>query len=346
MNSFVKNIISQNITGLNLINVGSIESTDFTKITHVIIEVSNFCNYKCIMCALQDNPDKNIATDENTGFMDFSLFKKIIDQVLNHTVTLCIQGCGEPMLHPDFFQMIEYIRSKSKDISIWFNTNGSKLDKEACHFLVKNNLTKIYFSLDAATKKTYESIRVGGDWDNVKNNIFYFSEIAKGKINIGVSFVLQKDNMKEKYYFLRKFLPVVNEVIFYNLADKNRMRKKNFDINFAKRPACPLLKEQKYITKDGKVMPCCGALTGCVLGDIKIDSFSGILNSDKYRQMIFNQQNGKFDDCNWCKDCSQWLGSYTVSLDVSPLRRFFELGFSKIKYFYSINNYSEVYTRV
>jgi MoaA/NifB/PqqE/SkfB family radical SAM enzyme len=298
------------------------------------------------MCPLHDNPQVASHTGEKPGFMEFDLFKKVIDDVVENTVTICLQGGGEPMLHPRFFDMIKYVRSKSPSVSIWFNTNGSKMDENAANFMKENNVSKIYFSLDAVTRKTYESIRKGGDWELINKNLRYLSKIAKDKIHIGVSFVVQPRNVREKYRFLKKYIALVDEIVFYTLADKDRKREKKFDVNFSQRPICPLLKEQKYITLEGIVTPCCGALKDCNLGDMKKQSYRDILSSDKFMKMIESQRNGKWDDCHTCVDCTQWLGSYTVSVSQSLLRRVWEVGLSAVVYNYSMSVTSEVYSKI
>lgn len=317
------------------------------KIVHTIIEVSSVCNYNCVMCSLHDyNKPISPETGERNGLMDFELFKKIIDDVSDHTHTICLQGGGEPMLHPRFFDMIEYVRSKSGDISIWFNTNGSKIDNEAACKLIELKVNKVYFSLDAASKKTYESIRRGGSWKTVKNNLINLSKKAKGEIHIGVSFVVQPANAHEKYIFLRKFLPYVGEVVFYTLAEKNRKRDKNYPVNFSQRPVCPLLKEQKYITLEGNVTPCCGALIDCHLGNLKEESFFDILNSEKFRQLIEDHKNGSFRECRHCRDCTQWWGCYNVQIKPSLMRKIFETHFSRVPYSYAMSITSEVYSKL
>ena len=59
------------------------------------------------------------------GFMEFDLFKKIIDDC-NDLEHLCMHNWGEPLLHKDIFRMIEYAKNKGVNYVV-MNTNGTLL---------------------------------------------------------------------------------------------------------------------------------------------------------------------------------------------------------------------------
>ena len=61
-------------------------------------------------------------------------------------------------------------------------------------------------SIDAATKETYENkTRIGGNWDELIDNLKFISTISTLK-RVKTSFVVQKDNFKEmrQFYELMK----------------------------------------------------------------------------------------------------------------------------------------------
>jgi organic radical activating enzyme len=79
--------------------------------------VSEVCNLNCPGCNSQKTHKKN-------GFMDFELFKQIIDDFYyKGGVAVAFEGGGEPMLHPHIDKMIYYLCSKSLQIGII--TNGT-----------------------------------------------------------------------------------------------------------------------------------------------------------------------------------------------------------------------------
>ena len=85
------------------------------------IEPTNKCNMKCKFCA------RHNLTRANCD-MDFTKFCDITDEVKEHTDAFKFIGIGEPLLHPNIAEMIEYAHSKG--ITTYLTTNGLKLTPE------------------------------------------------------------------------------------------------------------------------------------------------------------------------------------------------------------------------
>ena len=73
------------------------------------IEITNICNFACIMCPYQDMVKKKIRRQ---GKMSFSLFKKIVDEISSFAELIYLHGLGEPLLHPQLFKFIGHAKSK------------------------------------------------------------------------------------------------------------------------------------------------------------------------------------------------------------------------------------------
>ena len=135
---------------------------------HLIwIEPTSTCNLNCIMC------DRKAVSQRKVGFMDFELFTKIVDEAASLGVLQIEMGLGgEPLLHPRLTNMIEY--AKNKGLMVGFNTNANLLDEQKSRALLNSKLDSIIFSVDGASKETYEKIRLKGDYDIVTKNIKTF----------------------------------------------------------------------------------------------------------------------------------------------------------------------------
>ncbi len=73
--------------------------------TYVQIEPVGQCNLRCQMCSIQfrrDGPPYGPP-----AFMKFETFTQIVDRC-EGLQELHLQGLGEPMMHPGFFDMVEY----------------------------------------------------------------------------------------------------------------------------------------------------------------------------------------------------------------------------------------------
>ena len=71
------------------------------------IEPTNHCNLSCSMCPRELN--------RPFGYMDVSLFQKIIDESILYgkRLIITINKDGEPLLHPELPKMVKYAKDKS-----------------------------------------------------------------------------------------------------------------------------------------------------------------------------------------------------------------------------------------
>ena len=83
-----------------------------------------------------------------------------------------VQGTGEPLLYDDLFDVIRLAKSRiSPDGEVGLTTNATLLNDSMVGRLMETGLDFIYFSVDGASKQTYESIRIGASFEAVISNI-------------------------------------------------------------------------------------------------------------------------------------------------------------------------------
>lgn len=128
------------------------------------IENVSRCNFRCTMCTVADWPKGRRAED-----MTLQAFERLLDEQVG-LLEIKLQGVGEPLLQRDpFFAMIRAARARH----IWVRTttNASLLHlKDNLRQLVDADPNEIQVSIDGATRRTYEAIRVGGRFDQVAAN--------------------------------------------------------------------------------------------------------------------------------------------------------------------------------
>jgi MoaA/NifB/PqqE/SkfB family radical SAM enzyme len=82
----------------------------------VQIEVTTHCNFTCFYCAGRAMPQRH---------MPLALFDDILRRLPPRALTVSLQGEGEPMLHPEFWEMVTRVRARGhRPYTI---TNGSAL---------------------------------------------------------------------------------------------------------------------------------------------------------------------------------------------------------------------------
>jgi radical SAM protein with 4Fe4S-binding SPASM domain len=101
--------------------------------------------------------------------MSLDLFKQIIEQIPSLT-SMKLQGIGEPLLNPNFFEMISH--AKRAGLYVWSYTNATLLHlHDFAARLTHSGLDLLRISLDGTTMQSYEQIRIGANWNSVLNNI-------------------------------------------------------------------------------------------------------------------------------------------------------------------------------
>jgi MoaA/NifB/PqqE/SkfB family radical SAM enzyme len=170
--------------------------------SYLEIEVSTVCGLRCIMC-------EHTYWKEPSINMTFEQFKGIVDQFPS-LKWIGLTGIGESFVNPDFMKMLEYVKKRKTYVELY--DNFFFVDKAKIERLVDLKIEKIFFSFDAATKETYEKIRVNSNFDIVVNNIKYIYEVKKKKNahypELSFHYIINKSNVHE----LVKYVEFVHSI--------------------------------------------------------------------------------------------------------------------------------------
>jgi len=129
---------------------------DYGGLRRLKILFGETCNINCIMCR-QDH--------KNRASLDYEKLIKNVD--ISPFEEIEIQG-GEPLFINSAKKFFEYASASSKKVD--FLTNGLLIDGAWAEKIAKYS-SKIYFSLNAATKNTHEKVNKGSNWEKVIANI-------------------------------------------------------------------------------------------------------------------------------------------------------------------------------
>lgn len=135
-------------------------------ITFAQIEPVGQCNLRCRMCPIQFRQDG--PPHGPLAFMSYEMFCGLIDD-MPALKTLHLQGMGEPLMHPRFFDMVRY--ASDRGIAVTTNTNLTLLSERRARQCLESGLVQLHASLDAATAETYEHIRVRARFARVTRNL-------------------------------------------------------------------------------------------------------------------------------------------------------------------------------
>ena len=135
------------------------------------LEPTSFCNLKCPMCTSKDIPEDKI------GYMDWDLYRKIIDEAKGFVYDINLFMGGESLFHKRLPEMIAY--AKANGIRTRLSTNATVLTKEQREEPLDAGLDFIIFSFDGYEKEIYEKIRVNANFEKTLGNIRAFLEEKK-----------------------------------------------------------------------------------------------------------------------------------------------------------------------
>lgn len=181
---------------------------DISKVT-LKLELNNSCNHSCIFCFhAHDRGDAH--------FMDKDLAYRLMREGRECGIKeICFHSNGEPFLVKDLH---EYIRH-AKEIGysyVFINTNGALATPERLREVVEAGVDSIKFSINAATRETYQKIHGRDDFDKVMEHLKYlknYREENKYNFKIYSTFALTKYSEKEVESYKEIITPLVDEFV-------------------------------------------------------------------------------------------------------------------------------------
>lgn len=153
-------------------------------LTKLFIEPTGICNLSCVgmVCNKDENKVSKTHKARNRSKFPLGEFKSLVDDVGSHVKHLSLFNYGEPFLIKESGDMVEYIKDNYPDIYLFTSTNGTLLDDEKIHKIVKSGMDHITISLDGVDQESYGTYRINGKFDDVFNNI---KKIAEEKKRLG-----------------------------------------------------------------------------------------------------------------------------------------------------------------
>jgi len=290
----------------------------------IAIETSSMCNARCVWCWMYFSEKKDI------GIMDFENFKKIINLnrsfFIKNKIKIIPYHRGEPLLHPDFFEMVRYADEAGINV-------GDVHTNLSCHIDMKKlascPVSRIFVNIGGTDRGTHERIMRGSDYDLVCQNLREIFDLTKNNPER----VLVKMNVTKDNFHQRKDLPKLiarlggdpmqarisptgfcvpseataeeREEFFKNVVSDEMKDYLRFTYDEKKRIE-PKKKECAFLLPtvkwDGKVTICChDQLSRLNLGNAFGKPLKEIFESKIYKE---NEKMGKKREHNMCHGCN------------------------------------------
>lgn len=242
-----------------------------SKISQVIMLVTNRCNLKCTHCSV----DANGGCNEND--LSTEKWKSIIDKLVGlNLIEVTISG-GEPLVRKDIFEIAKYVKEKLK-VKLQLMTNGTLISEDNIDELV-NVFDSFSVSLDGVDEDSCAPVRGKGTFGRAMNGIELLKSRGVTKLSISFTKVKQNEDKVDAFNELAKRLgafPMVRQFEVKGRAKEHlnllpSSHKYYFDpVLSCERPkgghfypdkmpecvGCGAIYGKLSISADGKIYPC------------------------------------------------------------------------------------------
>jgi radical SAM protein with 4Fe4S-binding SPASM domain len=289
------------------------------------IEPTTACNLRCPEC-----PSGLRSFTRATGNLKTDFFRQLTDELHRDLFYLYFYFQGEPYIHPQFLDMVQYAHRRR--LFTITSTNGHFLDDENAR-TVESGLDRLIISVDGTTQETYEQYRKGGNLDQVLEGarrvvawkrrlgashphiIFQFLVVRPNEHQIPDIFRLAKsigvDEVKLKtaqvydYRAGHPLIPTQERYARYHAGPDGSWAPKHAIANH-----CWKLWHSCVVTWDGQVVPCCFDKDAVHhLGDLKTQRFRDLWQGKAYRAFRQKLLKGR-KEIDICTNCTEGCSVY------------------------------------
>lgn len=312
----------------------------------IFIEPTNICNFRCTPCVHGSDTTRNDL--KPFKHMDMEIFKKIISDIKNweggKLRLLRLAILGEPLLHPQFTEMVRI--AKETDVAERVDTfsNGSLLTKEISEKLVDHGLDYIRFSIYSVLHDRHKEVtQVDCEINQIRHNIATLKKIKDAKRS-QIPYVLVKmfDSFSEENeVFVNMYKDIADEVGFEKVHDATKYTENNLIKAYYKDEKIEKLVRAEYKKNLNNLTVCprpfmalsinsCGDVLMCThdapratkIGSVEKNSLEEIWNSEELFEFRKMQLLGNQHENRLCKNCD-WYKLYPEEDNVAgfPIER-------------------------
>lgn len=266
----------------------------------IYLEITNICNLQCPFCH-QDNRKKE--------FMSLEDIKKIVLMCKPYTKCLYLHLKGEPLLHPEFKEILDYLDSIKMNIKI--TTNGDFLNKYHSEILKHNNILRMNISLQSLVTKDIKQVD-----EYLDNLVSFLKDISnKGTTSVSLRLWNNKDDLKVTEYnnhiksrlydeFGQEFIdskPLTAHV-YASIEDEFSWPTTNNTDNEHNSSCLGGSTHIGILVNRDAVLCCLDDEGKTKLGSLCEETLEDIIESDKFKKIVSDLRNGKyyFDICRKC----------------------------------------------
>ncbi len=152
-------------------------------------ELTYACNLACVHCL-------SSSGRRDPGELTPAEARGIVDDMVDMKVFYVNIGGGEPMLRPDFFDLVSY--AVERKVGVKFSTNGTRLTPTRAGQLAALDYLDVQISIDGATAATNDAVRGEGSYAAARRAMDHLAAAGFGAFKISV--VITRENVGHELY--------------------------------------------------------------------------------------------------------------------------------------------------
>jgi MoaA/NifB/PqqE/SkfB family radical SAM enzyme len=283
----------------------------------IVVSITNRCNERCIHC---HHPVFSRRADYVPHCMEWEIWTKICDEMSLYPWSILNLGTdGEPLLHPQFIEMMRYAKAKGI-FPINLTTNGVLLQGELAKALIDECLCDVVnVSLDAFSEANYRRIR-GGSYQKVNRNVHRLLDLrneSQAAVRIQVNIIDQPEVRQEIQPFVEYWRQRVDNVLVRTYYDATHvtgqtgpnLTGKQKEFAPVERWPCQQFWRRFNISDDGTARFCVDDwYNKSRIGDVRRSSIADIWQGEDYQRLRRLHSEGRFGEVDFCRACTEWQG--------------------------------------
>jgi len=162
---------------------------DIDRLAKLYVEPTNRCNLDCRTCMRH-------GWEESLGFMEFSLFEKIMTDLsaFPGPPGIFFGGFGEPLGHSRIVDMVALAKTSGAKVELI--SNGIGLENGMAGRLAAAGLDRLWVSIDGSSPASYADVRLGDHLPEIIANLERLNAMSE-KPELGISFVAMRRNIAD-----------------------------------------------------------------------------------------------------------------------------------------------------
>lgn len=276
----------------------------------VVIVTCYPCNAFCPHCPYTPTNSK-IRMEERARqfpYMPWDVFKAIADETGKHKAILRFSGAGEPMVHKQCVDYMEYAKSVGCEVGLI--TNGSLMTEEKARRILDAGVEMIEFSMDAADTQTYDIVRKGLKFEKTLAYLKRTVELRdalKAKTRIIVSVVDQKivhDQIDDIVAFYEPLVDAVQVRKFLTWDINDLENSGDITPYLDPQAACPFPFDRLLIDSDGSMRFCVYDIKARTnWGNVLKESISSVWTGPLFDELRRFHNDREFNRNEICEKC-------------------------------------------